>query len=348
MRPPRVHRLRRSLGRLLLALAATGLTLGALEVAVRVGGCAPEVHRLARGGVYEPSDDPILGYVLKRSYRDPSADLHWSYPATNAHGFRDRERTLTPAAGVRRVAVLGDSVVAGHGIARLEDTLPAQLERRLPGHEVLNLGIGGYCTRAEVHLLSRVGLAFHPDVVVLVFVENDWDDLNSQQARVQRHRARPAWTEWLFLRSDLFRWASLRLDLFGLRAETVGDVGLRAHMDAVGSDNVRVGLRELAALQRTHGFRLLVAIWPAFTEAGILDRERGGVAVAPGQTLAVERLAAAAGIATVRLSDAFRADLATRPAGRTALGLYSRDGMHPTRDGASVAAGALARLLGGR
>ena len=37
--------------------------------------------------------------------------------------------------------------------------------------EVLNFGVSGYCTLAEVELLEVKGIQFQPDLVVLVFVE---------------------------------------------------------------------------------------------------------------------------------------------------------------------------------
>ena len=46
--------------------------------------------------------------------------------------------------------------------------------------QVLNVAVIGYCTRAEVELLKVKGLQYDPDEVILVFVENDFDNFNRQ------------------------------------------------------------------------------------------------------------------------------------------------------------------------
>ena len=46
--------------------------------------------------------------------------------------------------------------------------------------QVLNVATIGYCTRSEVELLRVKGLPFQPDRVVLVFVENDFDNFNRE------------------------------------------------------------------------------------------------------------------------------------------------------------------------
>ncbi len=57
--------------------------------------------------------------------------LQWEldphHPSTNAHGFRDRERSHEKAAGTMRIGVLGDSVTLGRGVA-LEAAHPAVLD----------------------------------------------------------------------------------------------------------------------------------------------------------------------------------------------------------------------------
>ena len=70
--------------------------------------------------------------------------------------------------GVRRILLLGDSVVEGYGLPEPE-TLSRQLEDLYPegSVEVLNFGVSAYCTRAEIELLEVKGLAFDPDIVVL-------------------------------------------------------------------------------------------------------------------------------------------------------------------------------------
>lgn len=221
--PTRKHRFRKR-HRVLLALVSALFALFVAEVAVRTLNLAPRVFPRwlsSERTAYQRSENPILGYDLKASYRDPDADTHESFPSTNSHGLRDIERTLEKPEGVLRVVLLGDSIVAGHGILDLEDTISQKLERRLSEQpvasleasgqriEVLNFGMGGYCTRAEVELLQTRALAFNPDLVILLFVANDYEDFNGQVAHYTE--LPPLFIRHLFLRSHLFRITCLKL-----------------------------------------------------------------------------------------------------------------------------------------
>jgi len=165
-----------------LALVATALALGVGELIVRTLGVAPEVRAIgvsSRDSVFKRSTNPILSYELKANYRNDKPDLRLNCESTNSHGLRDIERSIDKPPGVKRVILLGDSIVEGYGI-RESDTISRQLERLYADGmtEVLNFGVSGYCTLAEVELLGVKGIAFSPDQVVLVFAENDFDNFN--------------------------------------------------------------------------------------------------------------------------------------------------------------------------
>ena len=79
----------------------------------------------------------------------------------NRFGMRDKERDLLKPTGVRRIAVLGDSITFGWGVPQ-EETYPALLEKRLNeqspagekgSFEVLNFGVGNYNTIDEFAML---------------------------------------------------------------------------------------------------------------------------------------------------------------------------------------------------
>jgi len=336
----------------LTVLVSIVVTLVLCEILVRVLGLVPSVQRLRvdqQDSAYQRSDNPILGYDLKPNYRSTTPGFHSNYAFINSHGFRDVERVVEKSSGTHRVVVLGDSVVLGHGLADLNQTISRQLDKLAgAGVEALNMGVGGYCTRAEAELFETRGLAFSPDVLVLVFVENDWDDLNGHTAWVGQDQERPTWAKNLFVHSALFRFVSLRLDLFGFRTGAGPNQRLVANMDAIGGDNVRQGFQRLSALGPANGMRILVAIWPRFTQAGIVEAERGEVR-SDAAVLDVERVAKEAGLATVRLSKAFRADWAVRGHTPAPTALYAQpDGMHPTALGSTVAATALLTELKSR
>jgi lysophospholipase L1-like esterase len=96
----------------------------------------------------------------------------------NRLGLRGPETGPAPAAGRRRLLVLGDSVVYGEGLQE-PDTLPVLLERELaarggPPTEVLNGAAPGYNTEAELAYLRETGLALAPDGLVLGVSLNDY------------------------------------------------------------------------------------------------------------------------------------------------------------------------------
>ena len=124
---------RRRLAGPLLSLVATLLALAVAEIVVRVASLAPDVKPIdiaAEHSVYKRSSNPILGIELKANYRDDDPDLHRSYPHTNSHGQRDIERSIDKPHGVRRIILLGDSVVEGDGIRirQVDDLISRQLE----------------------------------------------------------------------------------------------------------------------------------------------------------------------------------------------------------------------------
>ena len=120
----------------------------------------------------------------------------------NSHGYRDRPRALARTEGVARVAVLGDSVTFGQGVA-MEQAFPWVAEEALEGVEVLNLGQSGFDIQQVVAMARhRLGV-WKPDLVVYAFHTND--RVETRYIRAGR-RARP-----LHVGTELSGWlASLR------------------------------------------------------------------------------------------------------------------------------------------
>lgn len=329
--------LRRRLARPGLALAATFLALLASELLVRLLRAAPEIKAIdlaSEDCVYRRSTNPILGFELKANYRNAAPDFIESYERTNAHGQRDKERALEKKPGVRRVLLLGDSVVEGHGLAE-EDTISRQWEALVENGstEVLNFGVSAYCTLAEIELLETKGLAFDPDVVVVLFVENDFDNFNREAFSLGSAIERPGPVKWLFQKSQLFRLASIRLDLFQFGAEADP---VRWNREAIGDNNVVEGFRRLRELADREGFRPLVAIWPRFLDDGIVNRP---VVSENDPAPLAERLASMHGLPSVRMASAFQLEGAT--AANPRVTFSSGDGLHPSPRGAALAAASL-------
>lgn len=327
-----------------MAVCATLLSLLAGEVIVRALGRAPGIKPIQLSSydcIYKRSTNPILGFELKANCRNDNPDFIQTYERTNSHGQRDAERTLDKPDGVRRILLLGDSVVEGYGL-RESETISRRLED-LYGDgstEVLNFGVSAYCTRAEVELLEVKGLRFDPDVVVLVFVENDFDNFNREAFPLGGTIDRPAVVKTLFRKSHLFRLASVQLNLFHFGAEADP---VRWNQDAIGDNNVTEGLRRFRQLADRHGFQPLVAIWPRFLDDRIAD-----VCFMPqgSEQLVVEHLAAMHGIPSVRLSEFFQRHHAESPGEvNPRLRYSSGDELHPSPEGCRVAADALKRIL---
>ncbi len=334
----------RRLAKPALALCATLFALLVAEAIVRVLGQAPGIKPIQLSSfdcIYKRSTNPILGFELKANCRSDDPDFIQTYERTNSHGQRDRERTLQKPAGIRRILLLGDSVVEGYGL-RESETISQQLEDLYPDQstEVLNFGVSAYCTRAEVELLEVKGLRFDPDVVVLVFVENDFDNFNREAFSLEGTIDRPAVVKVLFLRSHLFRLASVQLNLFHFGAEADP---VRWNQDAIGDNNVAEGLRRFRELADRHGFQPLVAIWPRFLDDRIAD-----VCFMPQnkEQLVVEHLAAMHDIPSVRLSEFFqRNHTESASAVNPRLRYSAGDELHPSPEGCRVAAEALKQIL---
>ncbi len=118
--------------------------------------------------------EPEVGWSHRPSVSVASAvEGHAFRESYNSHGYRSPEHTLAKPAGVRRVAVLGDSFVDGSEVGD-EELLTWRLQQALPGVEVINLGVYGYSTAQEAITLERTAFAFEPDLVVLLTVPNDF------------------------------------------------------------------------------------------------------------------------------------------------------------------------------
>jgi lysophospholipase L1-like esterase len=77
---------------------------------------------------------------------------------------------------VKRIAVLGDSVAFGWGVApeaRFSNLLETLINTSGTRCEVLNFAVPGYNTVMELATFREKVLAFQPDVLLLSFVDND-------------------------------------------------------------------------------------------------------------------------------------------------------------------------------
>ncbi len=181
---PKMSRWKRILGRFGLLAASLIFTAGLLEVGTRI--FSTEIVPIVM-------KDPDVGIRYLRSF-DGEIYVAESRQTvsirTTRDGFRGPDRPLEKAPGVRRVAVLGDSMIAAIGVQE-RDTLCFQLEQQLnkshPDHtwEVLNFGVDASSPGQELVLYRKIVAAYQPDLVICAFFAGN--DLADNSRRLSSH-----------------------------------------------------------------------------------------------------------------------------------------------------------------
>lgn len=94
----------------------------------------------------------------------------------NSEGYRDFEYDSTKISGKKKIMVLGDSFVAGHGVKDPNDRFSNILQEKLgdKSYYVFNLGVGGSDVRDE-NLRIRE-FPYQPDLLVISWYPNDIED----------------------------------------------------------------------------------------------------------------------------------------------------------------------------
>lgn len=178
-------------GRLALAAASLGLTLLALEAALRL---------------LPPQPD---GFGHTRAARRWAA-LHWQ--PINPQGFRDVEHDAAVLRSTRRLVVLGDSFAAGDGVEDVDDRFAGVLARELgAGWSVVVLARRGWSTADQAAALER--LAYPPHELVLAHYLNDIEGAAARHGRTWSLdlAVEPAWLAALVERSELANLVYWRL-----------------------------------------------------------------------------------------------------------------------------------------
>ena len=169
--------LRRVVGVLALIVVGTAAGLLITEVVLRVFDLAPAP------GLFTVSEDefrevPGIFVPGQSVVERPGTDFE-HHITINAMGYRGREIPKTKPPGELRILFTGDSFTWGHNVDD-DETLPAQLEQRLDetcgNVAVANAGLSGSSILAQQAMILR-GLTIDPDLVILMYHENDLDEL---------------------------------------------------------------------------------------------------------------------------------------------------------------------------
>lgn len=280
---------------------------------------------------FQVSRNPVRRFEYRPNLGadDPAVSKWYAGLCTNSAGFRDVERAVPKPAGVRRVAVLGDSVAAGYGVAETPELFVPQLERRLRAGlgelEVLNLAVAGYHTLQEVETLRELGLACEPELVLVVVCVNDTRTGGHDRFQTQLVRQGDELRARRSVLGRILGVSRLALVLHHRLSELLPEGPDPYRRDFLGDRSpVEVGFELLAELRGQHGFAALAVTFPAFDAP--FESYRHG-ALHEEIRAAAER----AGIPLIDLTEAF----AARPEGLREL---SFDGLHLTPLGHRVAA----------
>jgi lysophospholipase L1-like esterase len=174
--------------------------------------------------LFKPLLDSPLEYGLypgaTRENLIPDTGVTWHY-RINSDGFRGED--FYPAKDRRQVLFIGDSYTFGWGVDQ-NQVLSESVERVLANPpynldiQAYNLGVPGYNTFQEYHLLQQAVDRYAPDLVVLGYVLNDAEP---QQSVPQR----PS-TRYKYARSWLFAYLKEQINYYIFDGEPVLNTGV--------------------------------------------------------------------------------------------------------------------------
>lgn len=330
--------LKRKTKKILINLTLVVISISAaftyIEIISRKYYLVPPIIRLTPNtpkSSYKLSDNPILGYELKPNFRSLSPNSYEVYSYTNAFGQRDIERTLKKPENKKRIIVLGDSVVAGNGISDLNNTITRNLEKILSPStiEVLNFGLGGYATKGEIELLKTKAVKFNPDMVILLYVDNDVIEINDQIEHYVKGKLNIY--QKLYTSSYVVRYIcnilhiNPRTDIF------------KNHYKAVGKDTIGKSIEIFKNLAKEYNFEPCIMLWPTFYKKEFITR-----------TNLMDHVITAAKSNKIPLFDLkpyMEKHLSIRHGQNFLKFLTTGDTMHPNEEGSFVAAKAIKSII---
>jgi hypothetical protein len=228
----------------------------------------------------------FLATEMRPSHTEHQPGITFS---TNRWGMRDRDYEQARPAGTYRIALLGQSHVAGDGVgdgrtfeALVEERLNRELAPRSGvRYEILNFGIGSYSIEQQLLILDRV-LSFQPDAVYFVGTPGDPERAALHIVNQIRRGVRPPWPVLDSLVSSV-----------GV-VTAMAEVEAMRRLEPLRDRILAWGLAQLAQVCRERG---VLPVW-----VYLYLPERG---VEPAQIQALEAMARQAGFETFSLADVY-------------------------------------------
>lgn len=161
--------------RIFVAGLSIVFTLGVLEIGLRIVNFPP---------IQTTQTKLFIQYDPKLGWRNtPGADGYLTSSEYNVHlqynsrGMRGPVFPYEKPQGTYRVVVLGDSFIDGYSVNQ-QDRVTEDLSRMLASQlqrpvQVIPMGVAGYSNDQELLWLESEGFKYHPDLVVLMFYDND-------------------------------------------------------------------------------------------------------------------------------------------------------------------------------
>jgi len=168
---------------------SVGLVIGAIAVGVLLAEAGLRLFYPQQLGVWYQDREGLGLHWPGLVTRFPQS----SFPvAFNSAGMRDREHAVAKPEGVFRVLVLGDSFMEALQVP-FEESFPSVVEHELSQEtgrrvEVLNASVSGWGTDDELKYLTRYGMQWKPDLILVVMtLHNDISDNLREQFHTIRN-----------------------------------------------------------------------------------------------------------------------------------------------------------------
>lgn len=185
----------------------------------------------------------------------------------NSHGFREREIT-TVQPGVKRIAVVGDSLTYGQGIER-DQRFTDRLDQALGDDiEVLNFGVPGANYAELREIMSEAIDIARPDAVILQWYINDVQPLGERSPRAKNlagplHRYVQPYSALYFVANRGFAQLQRSLGLV-----PAGDDYYEGFRDPQGerATTARQRLEAVLDVAKAADIPIGIVLWPAVTD----------------------------------------------------------------------------------